>query len=57
MLETVAAPGNIHNSVVFDAVYNKVTRHFPETEAAAADAAYKTPPYLQEGLRCYFFPL
>ena len=57
MLETVAAPGNIHNSVVFDAVYNKVTRFFPETEAAAADAAYKTPPYLQEGIRCYFFPL
>ena len=43
VLETVVTPGNIHDSVVFDAVYDKVTEHFPETEVVVADAAYKTP--------------
>ena len=43
ILETVVTPGNIHDSVVFDEVYDKVTKKFPEVETIAADSAYKTP--------------
>lgn len=43
VLETVVTPGNVHDSVAFDEVYDKVTEHFPKTEVAVADAAYKTP--------------
>ena len=43
MLETVVTPGNIHDSVVFDEVYDKVMEQFPETEVVVTDAAYKTP--------------
>ena len=40
--ETVVTPGNIHDSVAFDQVYDKVTKSFPEAEAIVADSAYKT---------------
>ena len=43
VLETVVTPGNVHDSVAFDEVYDKVTEHFPETKVVVADAAYKTP--------------
>ena len=43
ILETVVTPGNVHDSVAFDEVYDKVTEHFPETKVVVADAAYKTP--------------
>ena len=43
VLETVVTPGNVHDSVAFDEVYDKVTERFPETEVVVADAAYKTP--------------
>ena len=43
ILETVVTPGNVHDSVVFDDVYNKVTEKFPEVETVVADSAYKTP--------------
>ena len=43
MLETVVTPGNIHDCVVFDDIYSKVTERFPETEVVVIDAAYKTP--------------
>lgn len=36
-------PGNVHDSVAFDDVYDKVTKHFPEIGSIVADAAYKTP--------------
>lgn len=36
-------PGNIHDSVVFDDIYNNVTAKFPEIKAVAVDAGYKTP--------------
>ena len=41
ILETVVTPGNVHDSVVFDDVYNKVTEKFPEVETVVADSAYK----------------
>lgn len=32
-------PGNVHDSVAFDDVYDKVTEHFPEIGTIVADAA------------------
>ena len=43
VLETVVTPGNVHDSVAFDDVYDKVTERFPEVETIVADSAYKTP--------------
>lgn len=43
ILETVVTPGNVHDSVAFDEVYDRVTEVFPETEVIVADSAYKTP--------------
>lgn len=35
--------GNVHDSTVFDTVYDEVTEKFREVEAVAVDAGYKTP--------------
>jgi transposase len=43
VLETVVTPGNVHDSVAFDDVYDKVTERFPEVKTIVADSAYKTP--------------
>lgn len=43
ILETVVTPGNVHDSVAFDDVYDKVIEKFPEVETIVADSAYKTP--------------
>ena len=43
ILETVVTPGNVHDSVAFDEVYDKVSKAFPEAEIIVADSAYKTP--------------
>ena len=43
ILETVVTPGNVHDSMAFDEVYDRVTAAFPETETIVADSAYKTP--------------
>lgn len=43
VLETVVTPGNVHDSVAFDDVYDKVTKRFPKIETVVADSAYKTP--------------
>ena len=36
-------PGNVHDSVAFDAVFENLTEHFPEVQVITADAGYKTP--------------
>lgn len=36
-------PGNVHDSRVFDRVYDDVTERFHEVEIVAVDAGYKTP--------------
>lgn len=36
-------PGNVHDSTVFDNVYDEVTAKFDEVETVAVDSAYKTP--------------
>ena len=43
ILETVVTPGNVHDSVAFDDVYDKLVDNFPEIETIVADSAYKTP--------------
>jgi hypothetical protein len=43
ILGVEVTPGNVHDSVAFDAVYNPVTEAFPQVQAVAADAGYKTP--------------
>lgn len=43
VLEAVVTPGNVHDSVAFDDVYDKLAENFPEIEAIVADSAYKTP--------------
>ena len=43
ILETVVTPGNVHDSVAFDEVYDRVVAAFPEMETIVADSAYKTP--------------
>ena len=43
VLETVVTAGNVHDSVAFDEVYDKVTERFPQVETFVADSAYKTP--------------
>jgi hypothetical protein len=36
-------PGNVHDSVAFDNVYDKVTGAFPEIQTVTMDSAYRTP--------------
>jgi len=35
--------GNLHDSTVFDTLYQKTVQRFPQVEAIVADAGYKTP--------------
>ena len=43
VLDTVVTSGNVHDSVAFDELYDKVTSHFPEIKIVTMDAGYKTP--------------
>ena len=43
VLEAVVTPGNVHDSVAFDDIYDKLIQMFPEVKTVVADAAYKTP--------------
>jgi len=43
VLETVVTPGNVHDSVAFDDVYDRLVEKYPEVETIVADSAYKTP--------------
>lgn len=43
VLEAEVTAGNVHDSVAFDDVYDKLIEHYPEVHAIAADSAYKTP--------------
>ena len=43
ILDTVVTGGNVHDSVAFDALYEKVTGRFPEIRTVTMDAGYKTP--------------
>ncbi len=43
VLGTTVTAGNVHDSVVFDEVYDSVKEKFDEIETVAVDAGYKTP--------------
>jgi transposase len=43
ILACETTPGNVHDSVVFDAVYDKAAEILPNSDAVAVDAGYKTP--------------
>ena len=43
VLEVEVTPGNVHDSVAFDDVYDKLVEKHPEIETIVADSAYKTP--------------
>ena len=43
VLDVEVTAGNIHDSVAFDPLYDKVCDHFPEHQTVVADSAYKTP--------------
>lgn len=43
ILDTAVVPGNIHDSVSFDEIYDRVTKRFPQIKVVTADAGYKTP--------------
>ncbi|MCX4323792.1 MAG: IS1182 family transposase [Lachnospiraceae bacterium] len=43
ILDTVVTSGNVHDSVAFDALYERVTRRFPQIRIVTMDAGYKTP--------------
>ena len=43
VLAAVVTPGNVHDSVAFDELYDRVMECFPQVETVVADSAYKTP--------------
>ena len=43
VLEVEVTPGNVHDSVAFDDVYDKVVEKYPQVKTIVADTAYKTP--------------
>ena len=43
ILDVAVTPGNVHDSVAFDALYDRVSARFPEIEVVTMDAGYKTP--------------
>lgn len=43
ILGAEVSPGNIHDSVMFDSIYNQVKERFEEISAVVVDAGYKTP--------------
>lgn len=43
ILDFDLAPGNVHDSVMFDGLYERLVKKFPEMHAVAVDAGYKTP--------------
>lgn len=43
VLDVEVTPGNVHDSIAFDTVYDRVTERFPDVDVVVADSAYKTP--------------
>ena len=43
VLDVEVTPGNVHDSVPFDDVYDRVVEKFPNVHTFVADSAYKTP--------------
>lgn len=43
VMDVTVNPGNIHDSVAFDGLYDRLVERFPEINACVMDAGYKTP--------------
>ena len=43
ILDVTVNPGNIHDSVAFNGLYDRLAQHHPEMKNVVADAGYKTP--------------
>ena len=43
VMDVTVNPGNIHDSVAFDELYDRLIEKYPEMEVVVADAGYKTP--------------
>ena len=43
VLDVEVTPGNVHDSVPFDDLYDRIVEKFPQVHAFVADSAYKTP--------------
>lgn len=43
VLDVTLNPGNVHDSVAFDGLYDRLCEAFPEMKHIVADAGYKTP--------------
>ena len=43
ILDFELAPGNVHDSRMFDGLYNDLIQQFPEIKVVTVDAGYKTP--------------
>ena len=48
ILDFVLGAGNIHDSMMFSGLYEKVLKKFPEMQATAVDAGYKTPAIMKQ---------
>ena len=43
ILGVLVTPGNIHDSIAFDSLYDDICQHYPKHKIVAADSAYKPP--------------
>ncbi|MCI8443442.1 MAG: transposase [Provencibacterium sp.] len=43
VLDVHVIPGNVHDSVAFDPLYNERCKHYPKHKTVVADSACKTP--------------
>ena len=43
IMDVTVNPGNVHDSVAFDGLYDRLIKRFEEIEACVMDAGYKTP--------------
>lgn len=43
IVDVTVNPGNVHDSVAFDGLYDRMTEKHPEIETVVMDAGYKTP--------------
>ena len=48
ILDFVLGAGNIHDRMMFSGLYEKVLKKFPEMQATAVDAGYKTPAIMKQ---------
>ena len=43
IMDVTVNPGNVHDSVAFDELYDRATKHYPEINAVVMDSGYRTP--------------